>query len=78
MHVAATSETTKPTRTASVSVSGNNALGNVSPVAITFGPPTVIGDTVDVTDAFDAVQLARGRRHRPHARRPRPERRQAT
>ncbi len=51
----ATSETTKPTsNTASVSVSGNSALDNTSsPVTITFGPPTVIGDTVDVTDAFD-------------------------
>jgi uncharacterized repeat protein (TIGR01451 family) len=53
----AASESTKPTsNTASVSVSGNSSLNNTSSaVAITFGPPTVINDTVDVTDAFDGA-----------------------
>ena len=54
------SDGTKPTsNTASVMVAGNSSLGNTSsPVAITFGQPTVVNGTVDVTDAFDGGAAA--------------------
>jgi len=56
----ATSESVKPaTNTASVTVSGNSQLGNTSSsVAITFGPPTVVNGTADVSDAFDGGAAA--------------------
>ena len=55
-----TGDGTKPTsNTASVSVSGNSSLDNTSsPVAIAFGPPTVVNGVVDVTDAFNGGAAA--------------------